>query len=208
MIETATGRMIYVSGMSGYMVGSDASADPFDKPAHPETVTEFYMDETEVSNGVYRRYLEARQSPDRPENPPNDPNYFSKPDLPVAVSWSDANSFATWAGKRLPYEREWERAANVVSPRVKALSDGLPEWVFDPYAPYPGSTATLLPDKAGFRVVRGMPGSPDWVTHRKGADILRRPGVYGGIGFRCVADPDAAIQLANEFRMNSRKGNQ
>jgi len=65
-----------------------------------------------VSNAAYKQFCDAAgHAP--PEPPEFDTGYFqTKPNYPVVnVSIEDAQAFASWAGKRLPSEEEWEKAA-------------------------------------------------------------------------------------------------
>jgi len=94
-----------------FTMGDDGHAD--EHPAHNVNLPSYYIDKYEVSNAQYKKFCVATgRTP--PPDPPFEPNYFNgKPTFPVlGTTLADALAYAEWAGKRLPTEEEWEKAAS------------------------------------------------------------------------------------------------
>ena len=140
---------IEIEGMND--IGVDVQYPWEDSPRrfheHPVHVKSFYIDKYQVTNSDFKQFLDATHY-----HPKDDLNFLQDwkdggfpsgwENKPVTwVSQEDARAYATWAGKRLPHEWEWQYAAQGNDLRLYPWGNS-----WDP-------TAVPVPDKS--RTMRG-----------------------------------------------------
>ena len=198
----ASGPEMLLVESGTYGIGAPPIGFAYDneRPRHDAELAAFEIDRTPVTNGAYTEFIEATGA--------GPPQYWERdgsswvdtargrrapvePDHPVVhVSWSEAEAFARWAGKRLPTEFEWEAAA----PRLDAVGQ-VWEWTSSNFLAYEGFAAFPYREYSEvffgdeYKVLRGA----SWATHSNVArpsfrnwDLPRRRQIFSGL--RCARD--------------------
>ncbi len=83
---------------------------PNERPERQVTLDAYYIDQYEVTLSVYQQFLQEAKY----DAPPtwDDEAANTVGDRPaVGMNWHGAAAYCKWAGKRLPTEAEWEKAA-------------------------------------------------------------------------------------------------
>ncbi|MEI7990611.1 MAG: bifunctional serine/threonine-protein kinase/formylglycine-generating enzyme family protein, partial [Chloroflexota bacterium] len=135
--------------------GSDCKKEWFDAevPQHKVYLDAYWMDKNEVTNAMFAKYVETTGYKTAAEKEGSGwvyddqngkwsdtkganwqhpggsaSNIDRKTDHPVVqVSWNDAKEYCNWAGKRLPTEAEWEKAARGEDGRKYPWGNGSPD---------------------------------------------------------------------------------
>jgi formylglycine-generating enzyme required for sulfatase activity len=102
---------------AGEFTMGSPEGDPDEKPAHKVLINAFFMDKYEVTVKQYAAFLQESGG-DRPAEWKT-MNKTANQNRPVmGVDWADAARYCKWAGKRLPTEAEWEKAARGTDGRL------------------------------------------------------------------------------------------
>jgi formylglycine-generating enzyme required for sulfatase activity len=110
--------MLYVPS-GEFLMGSDTSdmeAVDDGKPQHTVFLEAYWIDQTEVTNGMYEKcVVDGGCSAPAASGSYTRSMYYgnsSYANYPVVnVSWYDAEKYCKWAGRKLPSEAQWEKAA-------------------------------------------------------------------------------------------------
>jgi serine/threonine-protein kinase len=101
-----------------------------EKPVHKVSLDAFWIDQTLVTNGKYAKCVKdgiclppLRTDSNTQKTYYGDAQFFDYP--VINVIWSQANTYCKWAGRSLPTEAQWEKAAHGADGRTYPWGEGI-----------------------------------------------------------------------------------
>lgn len=115
IISSIDKRDMVLISSGKFLMGSD-KGDRDELPERVEELADYYIDKYEVSNQDFKIFIDdiaGSYPPYWKEHIDESGNFVTEyfKDLPAIVTYIEATEYAAWCGKRLPSEKEWEKAA-------------------------------------------------------------------------------------------------
>ncbi len=167
--ESSIGQMVEIPA-GNFLMGSE-SGDNDEQPEHSVYLDTYYIDKYEVTNA---QYIQCEVAGGCSGTADRSSKYANHP--VTNVTWYEADEYCRWAGKRLPTEAEWEKAARGTTTWTYPWGNSKPTWVKANYRydlfPLMGTTAVgSFPEGASPYGVLDMAGNVwEWMSDLYGSD--------------------------------------
>ena len=131
LISDRDGMTLLYVPAGEFSMGSENGASD-ERPVHKINLDAYWIDRTEVTNALYDKCVREGQCNPLSGTHSTTRNFYYGSvvyeDYPVIfVTWEDAQAYCSWAGRRLPTEAEWEKAARGVDGRTYPWGNDPPD---------------------------------------------------------------------------------
>jgi serine/threonine-protein kinase len=209
--------MVYVAGAEAMEHGDLR----FSEAVEAVALAPFFIDECEVTNEQYKRYLDAldpalrrRAGPRRNLRSTDQtaPLWTEQPDgtwlypdgaarQPVAgISFVDAEAYARWAGKRLPTPAEWERAARGIDRRDYPFGMQLDPHACNAHTGTLAEVGSFPRDRSPFGVLDLGGNVAEWTEGGAGQFATTKGGSFDLPRYRAIAASFGRERADEQFR--------
>ena len=163
---------VVVPGGSFTIGSTDAWAYDNERPPHDVELPRFRIDRALVTNGEYGAFIDSGGYGDHDLWSDEGWAWREAEDAEALVYWHgeqsarepvqhisfhEADAYARWAGKRLPTEAEWEKAAKTAAHELEHITGAVWQWTSSALGGYPGFRAGPVQRVFGALLRRRVP---------------------------------------------------
>jgi formylglycine-generating enzyme required for sulfatase activity len=120
-ISTVDGMVMVEIPAGEFEMGKEDDLVGADSPRHTVYLDTYWIDKTDVTNEMFAKCVQAGKCTFNIQHAATEIHYGNPDyaDHPVVyVTWYQAVEYCQWAGRRLPTEAEWEKAARGTDGRI------------------------------------------------------------------------------------------